>query len=89
MVFRSVGTNQRRQCKSLALCPHDTCSNAHVLDSLTAAQLKQLAHEKECVRIFEWLKTTVPYLAEVVPLMIGRGKDIMLIGRFVRFPLTV
>ncbi len=56
---------------------------------LSSDQRKRLAKERACVHIFNWLQERLPFLQEMIPLMVGRAHDTFILGAFVRLQSSV
>ncbi|KAI0369441.1 hypothetical protein BV20DRAFT_365547 [Pilatotrama ljubarskyi] len=51
-------------------------------DRLSPKQRQDLAKEKHYVKVFEWLQERLPFLEQVVPLMVGQAHDTFILGAF-------
>ncbi len=51
--------------------------------SLSPKQATRLKYERNCVRMFGWLNEHVSFFSDIVPRLVGRGTEVILVGKFV------
>ncbi|KAI0674392.1 hypothetical protein C8Q78DRAFT_1076034 [Trametes maxima] len=50
--------------------------------TLSERQRERLRRDKHYVKVFEWLQEQLPFLQDIVPMMVGRSHDTFLLGGF-------